>query len=72
MCIINYWFSPTYENPRRFSIRFVFAKLVSEIRNEIIHKTDNETFFLHPIFSSIYMILITKNLSYLAVRNAWN
>ena len=32
------WFSPTYENPRGFSIRFVFAKLVAETRNEIIHK----------------------------------
>jgi hypothetical protein len=28
-CIINGWFSPTYENPRGFSIRFVFAKLVA-------------------------------------------
>ena len=26
-CIINGWFSPTYENPRGFSIRFLFAKL---------------------------------------------
>ena len=26
-CIINNWFSPTYENPRGFSIRFLFAKL---------------------------------------------
>ena len=30
---------PTYENPRGFSIRFVFAKFVAETRNEIIHKT---------------------------------
>jgi len=30
---------PTYENPRGFSIRFVFVKLVVEPRNEIIHKT---------------------------------
>ena len=26
-CIINGWLSPTYENPRGFSIRFLFAKL---------------------------------------------
>jgi len=26
-CIINGWFSPTYENPRGFSIRFLFTKL---------------------------------------------
>jgi len=26
-CIINGWFSPTYENPSGFSIRFLFAKL---------------------------------------------
>tara|TARA_R110002033_G_scaffold170514_1_gene213209 strand:+ start:1792 stop:1908 length:117 start_codon:yes stop_codon:yes gene_type:complete len=26
-CIINGWFLPTYENPRGFSIRFLFAKL---------------------------------------------
>ena len=26
-CIINGWFSPTYENPFGFSIRFVFTKL---------------------------------------------
>jgi hypothetical protein len=32
------WRLPTYENLRRFSIRFVFAKLVAETRNEIIHK----------------------------------
>jgi len=30
---------PTYENPRGFSIWFVFAKLVAETHNEIIHKT---------------------------------
>ena len=24
-CIINGWFSPTYENPRGLSIRFLFA-----------------------------------------------
>lgn len=29
---------PNYENPRGFSIRFVFAKLVAQTRNEIIHK----------------------------------
>ena len=29
---------PTYENPRGFSIWFVFANLVAETRNEIIHK----------------------------------
>ena len=28
-CIINGWFSPTYESPRGFSIRFLFAKLVA-------------------------------------------
>ena len=28
-CKINCWFKPTYENPRGFSIRFVFAKLVA-------------------------------------------
>jgi hypothetical protein len=28
-CIINGWFSPTYENPSGFSIRFLFAKLGS-------------------------------------------
>ncbi len=32
------WYEPTYENPRGFSIPFVFAKLVAETRNEIIHK----------------------------------
>jgi hypothetical protein len=26
-CIINGWLSPTYENPRGFPIRFLFAKL---------------------------------------------
>jgi len=26
-CIINGWFSPTYENPIGFSIWFLFAKL---------------------------------------------
>ncbi len=26
-CIINGWFSPTYENPSGFSSRFLFAKL---------------------------------------------
>jgi hypothetical protein len=26
-CIINGWFSLTYENPGGFSIRFLFAKL---------------------------------------------
>ncbi|MBS7332531.1 MAG: hypothetical protein KIG88_02910 [Weeksellaceae bacterium] len=38
MAISNCLFSPTYENPRGFSIRFVFANLVAETRNEIIHK----------------------------------
>lgn len=28
----------TYENPRGFSIRFVFANLVAETRNETRHK----------------------------------
>ncbi|SEA57534.1 hypothetical protein [Psychroflexus halocasei] len=28
-CIINGWFSPTYENPRGFSICDLFAKLVA-------------------------------------------
>jgi hypothetical protein len=32
-CIINGWFSPTYENPRGFSIRFLFAKLGAETRH---------------------------------------
>ncbi len=41
MAISNCWFSPTYENPRGFSIRFVFANLVAETRNEIIHKHVN-------------------------------
>jgi hypothetical protein len=27
-CIINGWFSPTYENSHEFSIRFLFTKLV--------------------------------------------
>ena len=26
-CMINGWFSATYENSRGFSIRFIFAKL---------------------------------------------
>jgi hypothetical protein len=26
-CIINGWFSLNYENPRGFSIRFLFAKI---------------------------------------------
>ena len=26
-CIINGWFSPTYESPREFSSWFLFAKL---------------------------------------------
>jgi len=33
MAISNCLFSPTSENPRGFSIRFVFAKLVAETRN---------------------------------------
>ena len=40
MAINNCLFSPTSENSRGFSIRFVFAKLVSETRNEIKHKHD--------------------------------
>jgi hypothetical protein len=28
-CIINCFYSPTYENPRGFSIQFVFTKLVA-------------------------------------------
>jgi hypothetical protein len=32
-CIINGWFLPTYENPRGFSIRFLFAKLGAETRH---------------------------------------
>ena len=28
-CIINGWFSPTYENPYGFSIRCLFAKFSS-------------------------------------------
>ncbi|MDG4716912.1 hypothetical protein [Winogradskyella marincola] len=43
MAISNCLFSPTYENPRGFSIQFVFANLVAEKRNEIIHKHDSET-----------------------------
>ncbi len=39
MAISNCWFSPTYKSPRGFSIQFVFAKLVAQTRNEIIHKT---------------------------------
>jgi hypothetical protein len=38
MAISNYLFSPTSENPRRLSICVLFAKLVVETRNEIIHK----------------------------------
>ncbi len=38
MAISNCLFSPTSENPRGFSIRFVFANLIAETRNEIIHK----------------------------------
>jgi len=37
MAISNCLFSPTSENPLGFSIRFVFAKLIAETRNEIIH-----------------------------------
>jgi hypothetical protein len=33
MAICNCLLSPTYENPRGFSIRFVFANLVAETRN---------------------------------------
>jgi len=32
-CIINGWFSPTYENPRGFSIPFLFAKLGAQTRH---------------------------------------
>jgi len=38
-CIINGWFKPTYENPRGFSIRFLFAKLGAWNTPLIIHKT---------------------------------
>lgn len=34
MAISNYLFSPTSENPKGFSIRFLFAKLYSEARNK--------------------------------------
>ena len=37
-CIINGWFSPTYENPRGFSSRFLFAKLGAWSTPLIIHK----------------------------------
>ena len=39
MAISNCFVSPISENPLGFSIRFVFANLVAETRNEIIHKT---------------------------------
>ena len=38
MAISNCLFSPNSENPRGFSIWFVFAKLGSQTRNEIIYK----------------------------------
>ena len=34
---INCYCKPTYKNPHGFSTRFVFAKLVDETHNEIIH-----------------------------------
>ena len=37
MAIPNCLFSFSYENPLGFSIRFVFAKLVADIRNKITH-----------------------------------
>ena len=39
MAIINYLFSPIYENPRGFSIRFVFAKLGAQNTQQAIYKT---------------------------------
>ena len=36
-CIINGWFSPTYENPRGFSIQFLFAIFSAETTPLIIH-----------------------------------
>ena len=35
---INCWYKPTYENPRGFSIRFVFAKLVAKTTQLILYK----------------------------------
>jgi hypothetical protein len=49
-CIIHCLCRLTYENPRGFSIRFVFAKLVAEIRNEIIHKTVTHKLKTNRIF----------------------
>ncbi len=38
MAISNCLFSPTSENPRGFSIRFVFAKLVAKTTQLILYK----------------------------------
>jgi hypothetical protein len=38
-CIINGWLSPAYENPRGFSIRFLFANFSAYNTPLIIHKT---------------------------------
>jgi len=57
MAISNCFFSPTYENPRGFSIRFVLANLVAETRNEIrLHlsldyKTPNMVYKLSALFN---------------------
>ena len=40
-CIINGWLSPAYENPRGFSIRFLFANFSAYNTPLIIHKTVN-------------------------------
>lgn len=45
---------PTYESPLGLSIYDLFAKLVAETRNEIIHKTDIET------HSNINVTLVTS------------
>ena len=44
--IIHFWYFPTYENPHRFSIRFVFAKLVAE------HGTQSYTNTLDKIYQT--------------------
>ena len=33
------WFSPTYENPLGFSIRYLFTKISAEIRNKAYSNT---------------------------------
>jgi len=50
MAIINCLSSPTYENPRGFSIQFLFAKLGAYPRNEIIH---NHVVLHYPEFELI-------------------